>query len=1320
MKRLWKVAISTVLALTFLALLMDGLAHAQDQTVTFTEQTDYFPNPEIGMTKKGVDGDDPQNEVNVLADGDSYCVGGTNNGNSCTSNSNCPDGGTCTACAPGEYCNAGNHYGPRRVMYWRYKLPNTSAALGYPCNNLTQNCASSGYLSGSSLDVLDKGLAKAFNAGMKVELRFRYGSTDDSSDMATKALTLNHITTITNSGVLTKWGHVLTAVQGGFMGKYGEWHNACVVGTNDDVHTCELQCNECRSSYNTPKYGCTDTNAIQNAVRTMVPPHLRIGFRHPDVELCFGSQTAANRNSPVYPGMTYEYCDGQFAGPGLGHMINVCANWPRNDTWLRAQTQYGMFAGEPTSQAIATELRKACVKGTVANTPSYSGAPECAGGTGSGFKTCNNNGDCGATFICVDHLKCNAVKAAAARYYFTISDEGTGWPGGKFTWSEVNSDGCFSTITKKMGYRLVLTSATIPASRAQGASFPLTVNFRNDGYGKGYNPRTFYLELKQQGGNGFARFPITSFDWRTVGTNGATGAINQTFTVPANLAEGTYDVFIWAPDNSPKLRLPGTDGGTLTGTNAVRNAARYSVRLSGKIGGVDIWNSTTARNKIGSMVVGAGGPDPDCTTNADCEEKPTDNPCTTDTCEEIVDAFPTIAGRIAISQDGNQHDCDDIAGAAVSAGMIAKTGNSDRVTYWGYADHHWYSNGTCGPYSGGAARRAGLEDSTYEIALDWNAVTTNDYVVTGGTQSKGVFLDCNGGFGPDNSCGTACQQCVDALELEIEASTSPDPLIIIEGGPADIIGRALDEAGCDGTPIAACAFVEVLSHNTGFNDIHSDNPFAPNENPLHTGWTWAEMEAAFPTVTFTHIPDQNNELNGPSTFSQYYVWRDSSDAKLVAIYDQLVAAGKSTADISDAGMTWWVIQDKPTKTKPTVADIKTVFATESNEVVQCSRTNNTDSCSDGLFCTDADVCGGGACIADTDSPCSGGTPICNEDTNACEAVPGGGITLVTPAVTACEATPGNTLTIADVPIGTEANRILLAFAGCEENDADCDIGAVTATFAGQPMQRAVANVSKLTSWRMSSGIFYLLNPPTGSTDDVTFTYPVANGGDVNVRMGAALYAHSAMQIAPLFINTKSAIPGGIFPPQISLNTSAATDPVLVVDALATGTNTTISVDTGGEQTERFDIACGATGASLGGGSFKTTPVDASVQFNWATGVTIDHFSHSILGLLEFSVTTTTTTLIPPTTTLTTTTTLTPTTTLPPGTNCEDLDETDLTCAGGPDVGTTCTTNGDCTGSICRNCNGVCPSGLQCADVGATCGCANPTIGCASILEDCIP
>jgi hypothetical protein len=48
----------------------------------------------------------------------------------------------------------------------------------------------------------------------------------------------------------------------------------------------------------------------------------------------------------------------------------------------------------------------------------------------------------------------------------------------------------------------------------------------------------------------------------------------------------------------------------------------------------------------------------------------------------------------------------------------------------------------------------------------------------------------------------------------------------------------------------------------------------------------------------------------------------------------------------------------------------------------CLHANNTNTCSDGLFCTVTDRCSGGVCVG-TGSPCSGGTPYCDEARDQC-------------------------------------------------------------------------------------------------------------------------------------------------------------------------------------------------------------------------------------------------------------------------------------------------------------------------------------------------
>lgn len=49
----------------------------------------------------------------------------------------------------------------------------------------------------------------------------------------------------------------------------------------------------------------------------------------------------------------------------------------------------------------------------------------------------------------------------------------------------------------------------------------------------------------------------------------------------------------------------------------------------------------------------------------------------------------------------------------------------------------------------------------------------------------------------------------------------------------------------------------------------------------------------------------------------------------------------------------------------------------------CVHTNNTASCSDGLFCTTGDTCSGGVCEGTGGDPCTSGE-VCNEQTDSCE------------------------------------------------------------------------------------------------------------------------------------------------------------------------------------------------------------------------------------------------------------------------------------------------------------------------------------------------
>ncbi len=53
-----------------------------------------------------------------------------------------------------------------------------------------------------------------------------------------------------------------------------------------------------------------------------------------------------------------------------------------------------------------------------------------------------------------------------------------------------------------------------------------------------------------------------------------------------------------------------------------------------------------------------------------------------------------VAGRLAVSCDGNLHDHDDINSSAWELAMCAKAGRVADLVYFGYADHYWMNDST--------------------------------------------------------------------------------------------------------------------------------------------------------------------------------------------------------------------------------------------------------------------------------------------------------------------------------------------------------------------------------------------------------------------------------------------------------------------------------------------------------------------------------------------------------------------------------------------------------------------------------------------------
>ncbi len=244
--------------------------------------------------------------------------------------------------------------------------------------------------------------------------------------------------------------------------------------------------------------------------------------------------------------------------------------------------------------------------------------------------------------------------------------------------------------------------------------------------------------------------------------------------------------------------------------------------------------------------------------------------------ERSAEAAP-VFGRIAISSDGNQHDCDDIAASAVTIEMLAETGNASKLVYAGHSDHIWSSGGASWCKGGSASREQKMKDSFVGTAERY------------GGFNMSVFVNAK-----QNT-----NAAVDKLTAAINASTSDNPLSIVAAGPMEVIGRSLAKAAS-----SKRRYVTIISHSS-WNEGHADKP--AGKESKHTGWTLSEIRNMGSPPAVKDLPDQNSGLN--ASFSTFHQWRDSSDSRLRWLWQRIQMQNRDInfADMSDAGMVHWLV-----------------------------------------------------------------------------------------------------------------------------------------------------------------------------------------------------------------------------------------------------------------------------------------------------------------------------------------------------------------------------------------------------------------------------
>lgn len=257
------------------------------------------------------------------------------------------------------------------------------------------------------------------------------------------------------------------------------------------------------------------------------------------------------------------------------------------------------------------------------------------------------------------------------------------------------------------------------------------------------------------------------------------------------------------------------------------------------------------------------------------------------TSNTIAQEINPPSGRIAIIADGNSPDPDDFGGSAVSIALLRSAGLEDRLVHYSHScdlvvlkriseaaekERHAMMQTVCD----GTARRWGGFDHINFLDAKWEMdETTKDLIKA------------------------------------INASSSDDPLWIVEAGEPDVIGFALEAS--DKTKHQ---FVKVITHHPA-NDDAGD--FYEWQEILDFG------------VEEVRIPDQNIKLkveekmwnwamNHPDDRIQW-VWLMGKMAEV----DDVVRFQKDRWDCSDAGMVlYWITgaNKKEGLKQGTVEDVK--------------------------------------------------------------------------------------------------------------------------------------------------------------------------------------------------------------------------------------------------------------------------------------------------------------------------------------------------------------------------------------------------------------
>ena len=163
------------------------------------------------------------------------------------------------------------------------------------------------------------------------------------------------------------------------------------------------------------------------------------------------------------------------------------------------------------------------------------------------------------------------------------------------TENDASGSSYYDIMARQMGYRFVLTEGTYPTQATAGKTMQISFKINNTGYAPLYNERHAYIVLKSADNTYSVLLQSDPRSWQP----DATTTIAETLTLPADMATGTYSLYLHLPDANSRIAA---------------NSA-YAVRLAN----TDIWDSTTGYNNLNAQVtIASAASSEDNTDSCNC------------------------------------------------------------------------------------------------------------------------------------------------------------------------------------------------------------------------------------------------------------------------------------------------------------------------------------------------------------------------------------------------------------------------------------------------------------------------------------------------------------------------------------------------------------------------------------------------------------------------------------------------------------------------------------------------------------------------------